>query len=110
MTFIPPTPLPVKRELSASKRVEIEPGSFGTIDIKEKISVPKGKTVIISVRKKFGDMGLSLGASFAEEGYCGYLKLQLSNRSTKLAEINKDEPVVNFIVVDAHHDDIIVPE
>lgn len=99
-----------RRELSSSKRVEIKPGSFGTVVIKEKIKVPKGKAVIISIRKKFGDVGLSLGASFAEEDYEGNLTLQLSNRSTVLAEINAGEPVVNFIVVDAHSDDIIVEE
>lgn len=101
---------PVKRELTSSKRVEIKPGSFGTVEIKEKIKVPAGKAVVISIRKKFGDMGLSLGAGFAEEGYTGNLTLQLSNRSTVLAEINAGEPVVNFILVEAFKDDIIVEE
>lgn len=98
----------MRRELSSSKRVEIRHGSFGTVVIKEKISVPMGKTVVIGIRKKFGDMGLTLGAPFAEEGFTGHLVLQLTNRSGKMVEINEGEPVVNFIVVEAFKDDIIV--
>lgn len=100
----------MKRELSSSKRVEIKPDSFGTVYIREKIRIPEGKTAIISVRKKFGAMGLTLGACFAEPGYEGCLELQLSNRSGKLAEINEGEAVVNFILVEAFKDDIIVEE
>lgn len=99
---------PVPHELCSASRVEIKPGSFGTVYIKEKIRVPEGKAVIISIRKKFGDQGLSLGASFAKFPYEGNLKLQLSNRSTQLAEINEGEPVVNFVVVDAHAVNIVV--
>ncbi len=95
-------------ELCSAKRVEIKPGSFGTLMIKEKIRVPKGKVVLFSIRKKFGDQGLSLGASFAKYPFEGHLELQLSNRATTLAEINADEPVINFVVVDAQPDNIVV--
>lgn len=100
----------MQRELHSVKRVEIRPDAFGKVDIRELIKVPLGKTVILSVRKKFGAMGLTLGACFAEPGYEGHLELQLTNRSGKLVEIAAGEAVVNFIVVEAFKDDIIVGE
>lgn len=83
---------PLRRELSSNKRVEIRSGEFGSIVTSEKISVPRGKAVIVSLRKKFADQGLTMGAGeFAKWPFTGHLTIRLSNRGGNLAEINEGE-------------------
>lgn len=87
------------KQLTASRSGEIKPGASVAIISHETIVVPENAVGVIGIRKTLGDKGLLLGATLAEPGFQGQLKLQITNRGDEVYEIRKGDAICNIALV-----------
>ncbi|BDH16595.1 MAG: hypothetical protein [Bacteriophage sp.] len=94
------------KELTSPNRFTIAPGATGTIHAKEEVMIPEGYVGIISIRRKFGNMGLIQGSQFIGDVkvFTGRPEIQLYNAGVNPIEIFADEPVVNMAIVKAYEE------
>lgn len=90
------------RELTSSQHVVIKPGAAGVIMSSETLHLPPNKGAIIGIRKKFGRLGINVGATLIKPGYTGRVEIQVHNRDKyETIEVNQGDAVLNVMVVDA---------
>lgn len=88
----------MKREITSSKRVDIDPGSFGIIRSKEFLKLPENMAAKVGIRKSFGRLGLIIASDLVEVGYRGFLEIQVLNRGANKVEILEGTALLNIVV------------
>lgn len=83
-------------DLGGFNSMQLEPGGFLLAATLERFSMPDDVCATVHDKSTWARLGLSAFNTFIDPGWCGFLTLELSNRSRDVLLLKRGDPIVQI--------------